>query len=304
MTMQQPPMATLPPSFCLAVPRRSPWLVLVAALVFGGCSVTQPHRAPVEERSAANAEPPVARGAAPEVKEVAAEAARPNSYTVRAGDTLIRIALEQGIGWRDLARWNGLDNPNLIEKGQVLRLAPPDAPDGLATRAVANARVESKPLESKPQDPAKAASAPVAAPTPTPTPVPTPPSAPAPDAELAWAWPAQGAFLSGFDEQRGQKGVLIGGKAGDPVFAAADGRVMYAGSGLRGYGNMVIIKHNDTYLSAYAHNQALLVKEDQVVRRGQLIAEMGSSDTDQVKLHFEIRRKGKLTDPARLLPPR
>ena len=100
------------------------------------------------------------------------------------------------------------------------------------------------------------------------------------------------------------QGLGLSGKAGDPVLAAADGRVMYAGSGLRGYGNMVILKHNDTYLSAYAHNQTLLVKEDQVVKKGQPIAEMGSSDTDQVKLHFEIRRKGKPVDPARLLPPR
>ncbi|MBB5204141.1 murein DD-endopeptidase MepM/ murein hydrolase activator NlpD [Inhella inkyongensis] len=108
---------------------------------------------------------------------------------------------------------------------------------------------------------------------------------------------------AGFDEQR-NKGLAIAGKPGDAVLAAADGRVMYAGSGLRGYGNMVIIKHNDTYLSAYAHNQALLVKEDQVVRKGQRIAEMGSSDADQVKLHFEIRRKGKPIDPAKLLPTR
>ena len=107
--------------------------------------------------------------------------------------------------------------------------------------------------------------------------------------------------MATFDEQR-NKGLAIGGKAGDSVLAAADGRVMYAGSGLRGYGNMVIIKHNDTYLSAYAHNQALLVKEDQVVRRGQAIAEMGSSDTDQVKLHFEIRRGGKPLDPEKILP--
>ncbi len=106
-----------------------------------------------------------------------------------------------------------------------------------------------------------------------------------------------------FDEVR-TKGLVFTGKAGDPVLAAADGRVIYAGSGLRGYGNMVIVKHNNSYLTAYAHNQALLVKEDQVVRRGQKIAEMGSSDADRVQLHFEIRRLGKPVDPSRLLPPR
>jgi lipoprotein NlpD len=108
---------------------------------------------------------------------------------------------------------------------------------------------------------------------------------------------------AGFEEGR-SKGLSIGGKAGDPVLAAADGRVVYAGSGLRGYGNLVIVKHNNTYLTAYAHNQTLLVKEDQVVRRGQRIAEMGSSDTDRVQLHFEIRRQGKPIDPAKLLPAR
>jgi len=121
--------------------------------------------------------------------------------------------------------------------------------------------------------------------------------------EVNWAWPAAGPVTTGFDEAR-NKGLALTGKAGDPVLAAADGRVVYAGSGLRGYGNLVIVKHNATYLSAYAHNQSLLVKEDQVVRRGQKIAEMGSSDADRVQLHFEIRRQGKPIDPARLLPPR
>ena len=124
-----------------------------------------------------------------------------------------------------------------------------------------------------------------------------------PDDDVNWTWPATGAVLSGFDEAK-NKGLAISGKAGDPVFAAADGRVVYAGSGLRGYGNLVIVKHNNTYLTAYAHNQSLLVKEDQVVRRGQKIAEMGSSDAERVQLHFEIRRHGRPIDPARLLPSR
>jgi lipoprotein NlpD len=106
-----------------------------------------------------------------------------------------------------------------------------------------------------------------------------------------------------FDEVK-NKGVDIAARAGDPVLAAADGRVVYAGAGLRGYGNLIIVKHNNTYLTAYAHNQTLLVKEDQMVRQGQKIAEMGSSDADRVKLHFEIRRQGKPVDPLRYLPPR
>ena len=110
-------------------------------------------------------------------------------------------------------------------------------------------------------------------------------------------------MVASFDEVR-NKGLSISGKAGDAVLAAADGRVVYAGSSLRGYGNLIIVKHNETYLTAYAHNQSLLVKEDQLVRRGQKIAEMGSSDSDRVQLHFEIRRKGKPIDPTRLLPSR
>jgi lipoprotein NlpD len=123
--------------------------------------------------------------------------------------------------------------------------------------------------------------------------------------DVPWGWPTTGAatVLAGFDEQR-NKGLDIAGKPGDPVLASADGRVVYAGAGLRGYGNLVILKHNNTFLSAYAHNQTLLVKEDQTVRKGQKIAEMGSSDADRVKLHFEIRRQGKPVDPAKYLPPR
>jgi lipoprotein NlpD len=123
------------------------------------------------------------------------------------------------------------------------------------------------------------------------------------DDELGWIWPSAGPLLAGFDEAR-NKGLDIGGKAGDAVVAAGDGKVVYAGAGLRGYGNLVIIKHNNTYLSAYAHNQALLVKEDQTVKKGQKIAEMGNTDADRVKLHFEIRRQGKPVDPARHLPVR
>jgi lipoprotein NlpD len=120
---------------------------------------------------------------------------------------------------------------------------------------------------------------------------------------LGFAWPASGNVIGGFDEVK-NKGLDIGGKAGDPVLAAADGQVVYAGSGLRGYGNLIILKHNNTFLTAYAHNQALLVKEDQKVRKGQKIAEMGKTDADRVKLHFEIRRQGKPVDPAKYLPAR
>ena len=137
------------------------------------------------------------------------------------------------------------------------------------------------------------------------------PAAPAPAAapepagadDINFVWPAQGTLVATFDEAK-NKGVSIAGRVGDAVVAAADGRVVYAGAGLRGYGNLIILKHNNTYLTAYAHNQALLVREDQAVKQGQKIAEMGSSDTDRVKLHFEVRRQGKPVDPLNHLPKR
>jgi lipoprotein NlpD len=221
-------------------------------------------------------------------------AGKPGYYTVKAGDTLIRIALDNGQPWRDLGRWNGLDNPNLIEVGQVLRVVPPGVDPALATvkPVTAAGRVESRSLDGK--SVAAAASAPTAAPA---------AAARESDEGLDWTWPSSGPVATAFDDVK-SKGLAITGKAGDPVFAAADGRVVYAGAGLRGYGNLVIVKHNATYLTAYAHNQNLLVKEEQAVRKGQKIAEMGASDAERVQLHFEIRRQGKPIDPAKLLPAR
>ena len=122
--------------------------------------------------------------------------------------------------------------------------------------------------------------------------------------DIAFAWPAKGEALEGFDEAKNRKGLDIAGAAGDPVFAAADGKVVYADSGLRGYGKLIILKHNSLYLTAYAHNQTLLVKEDQMVKKGQKIAEMGNTDADRIKLHFEVRKQGKPVDPSKYLPAR
>ena len=298
----------------------------VAALVLallGGCSST-PNRAPVEERNAGKPLPVLVNGTAIDASVDPAKplpgaenAGKPGYYTVKTGDTLIRVGLENGQNWRDLVKWNNLDNPNVIEVGQVIRVVPPGVdPTAAAARGVATARVETKPLEPRASasSPAPAASPPVTVavatpPAPPPVAAPAAPSLPPPaaprdgDEDVNWAWPSAGPVVAPFDETKA-KGLSIGGKAGDPIYAAADGRVVYAGSGLRGYGNLIILKHNNTYLTAYAHNQALLVKEDQTVRRGQKIAEMGSTDSDTVRLHFEIRRQGKPVDPARLLPPR
>ncbi|MEW6704174.1 MAG: peptidoglycan DD-metalloendopeptidase family protein [Pseudomonadota bacterium] len=268
-------------------------------------------RAPVEDRPAA-VRPPAAPASAP-VEAVKPpppgieNAGKPGYYTVKQGDTLIRVGLETGQNWRDIAKWNNIDNPHVIEVGQVLRVAPPGVdPTVASAKPVTPPKVETRPLGAPAQAPNASAPAPAASGASTPSvgqivaPLPVPREA---GDELNWAWPADGPVASAFDEGR-NKGLAITGKAGDPVLAAADGRVVYAGSGLRGYGNLVIIKHNNTYLTAYAHNQALLVKEDQVVKRGQKIAEMGSSDAERVQLHFEIRKQGKPVDPSKLLPPR
>ncbi|HEY9065239.1 MAG TPA: peptidoglycan DD-metalloendopeptidase family protein [Burkholderiaceae bacterium] len=290
--------------------------VLAALALFAGCSTTH-NRAPVEDRNAGGRAPVATNGVAsaeavPAPAEAtkplpgAENAGKPGYYTVKPGDRLIRIGLENGQSWKDLAKWNNIENPDRIEVGQTLRVVPPDVdPSAASSKPVTTAKVETKPLDAKPAvgavSGASAAPAPSAPPTvSTTSPTPAPRDG---DDDINWGWPASGPVVGNFEEGK-VKGLAIGGKAGDPVLAAADGRVVYAGAGLRGYGNLVIIKHNNTYLTAYAHNQTLLVKDDQAVRKGQKIAEMGSTDADSVRLHFEIRRQGKPIDPAKLLPPR
>ena len=298
--------------------------VLIAASVVAACSQT-PNRAPVEDRSptprttVAAASPAQSAASAAEPGKVAAvdtNTGKPGFYTVKPGDTLIRIGLDNGQNWKDLMRWNNLVNPNLIEVGQVIRIvAPGTDPAGATARPVTTAKAETRSLEARPgpivptaagsSASAVAASTPVAAAAAAPAREAAPASPPPREADddINWAWPSTAPVSTGFDEAR-NKGLVFRGKPGDPVYAAADGRVVYAGSGLRGYGNLIILKHNGTYLTAYAHNQTLLVKDDQNVKRGQKIAEMGSTDADSVQLHFEIRKQGKPIDPARLLPPR
>ena len=276
-------------------------LALLSAMVLSGCA-NKNRPAPVEDRS-----PNAARAPAKMVAS-ADNAGKPGYYSVKSGDTLIRIGMDNGQSWRDIARWNNIENPNLIETGQVLRVTPPEE-TGVVVRPVSSTNVVTSPA------PANTASATAPASNTAsvrpPASAANPPNASTPANNLAnsdsaeetvsFQWPTRGNVLAGFDEVK-NKGIDIAGKAGDPVLAAADGKVVYAGSGLRGYGNLVILKHNNTYLTAYAHNQSLLVKEDQAIKRGQKIAEMGNSDADQVKLHFEIRRQGKPVDPAKYLP--
>jgi lipoprotein NlpD len=311
------------------------------ALLLTGCMVAR-EPAPVVERI------PAARAAKP-----AAAVPLADTYTVKPGDNLFRIAREQGLDYRDLARWNNLPNPAAIEVGQVLRLKDPQAvasapaapavstPSGDAVTVPYQAPppVEGRPMGADSGPPpslaekreaaeqAAAASGVITSPQGTKLPYSqsalaklqgeasapaTPPPAPAERAEppasserdaVAWGWPTQGRVIAGFNENGGPKGVQIAGSLGQAIVASAPGRVVYTGSGLRGYGNLVIIKHNDTYLSAYAHNRSVLVKQGENVTKGQKIAEMGDSDASRVMLHFEIRRMGKPVDPIKFLPP-
>ena len=323
-------------------------LSLFLALVLAACATHRP--APVIERTTPPA--PVAVETTPPPPPAPPKRPIP-THTVKKGDTLVSIALQYGLDYRDLIAWNNIANPNRIEIGQVLLLA---APSGVAAPAptpgvpiitplaTAGPPIEARPLANtqsskvepratkvpfsdralaqmsapdpggspvaaEPPPPVAPPAATGASPPVAPAPVAPPVAAPAPDVDKSagtdnedvdWMWPVKGKVLAPFNET--SKGMDIAGKKGAPVLAAASGRVVYAGVGLRGYGKLVIIKHNNTWLSAYAHNDNILVKEQQDVKKGQKIAEMGSTDADQVMLHFEVRRQGKPVDPAKYLP--
>jgi lipoprotein NlpD len=285
--------------------------VVALGLLLGGCSSTSLNRAPVEDRgTGATKSTTMTDAGALAVKPPPGfeNAGKPGYYTVKPGETLIRIGLDHGQSYKDIARWSNVENANKIEVGQVLRVVPPVAvvaPVVATTGAVSKPVTLSSvaPVASGPVPPASAAAKPASAASASSSPAAPTAAVSGSEDDIAWIWPTNGAVLAGFDEVK-NKGLDIGGANGDPVLAAADGRVVYVGAGLRGYGNLIILKHNNTYLTAYAHNKTLLIKEDQSVRKGQKIAEMGSSDTDRVKLHFEVRRQGKPVDPAKYLPAR
>ena len=298
-----------------------PGLALVALLVLAGCASKSPA--------------PVSGGSQP----TAVAAPARDTYTVKSVDTLYSIAREHGMDFRELITLNAIDSPNRITPGKVLKVRPQGAPGGAVastapvTAGVVQARpiggesgVEQRPLAGSPAgssdalkrdpkagkeaysdqalaraqgggktvEPATAAAGATAAAKPA--------EASVSGDDVAWGWPANGKTIGSYSEG-GNKGIDIAGKAGDPVIAAGDGKVIIANF-LRGYGKLVIVKHNATYVSVYGHNQTLLVKEGQMVTRGQKIAEMGSTDADQVKLHFEVRSQGKPLDPMKYLPAR
>ncbi len=310
------------------------FLTVVSTLILAACMSQAPA-------------PAVDRNTSPQSR-ASSQAAQPSGagyYTVKRGDSLYRIALDNGQDHRDIAAWNNITNINAIKEGQVLRIAPPSAVEASAavvanpvasgpivesrsldavpvvvpatvqaTPAISNLKREPKvgkepyseevyarlnnladaPKALEPKPETKTEIKPEIAPA---------IAAPSSPDDVSWAWPSTAKVSAPYSES-GNKGLDLSGKLGDPVLAAADGKVVYAGAGLRGYGELVIIKHNATYLSAYAHNRKILVKEKDLVTRGQKIAEMGNSDTDAVKLHFEIRKQGKPIDPAPYLPKR
>lgn len=300
-------------------------LTFILTLTAAGCA-SHGGRAPVVERTSVT---PVSSARVPAAPSIATrnESGRPGYYVVKRGDTLHQIALDEGLDWHDLVRWNNLEDPSRIQVGQSLRVNPPEASDSALTNSAgANAQAApvqvgaagpaARPLDSSVTSAPKSSEAtqptsssrPLASQTPTPAATPRETTTAANNSadRLDWGWPINTAgasvkVLAEFSEGK-NKGLDLGGRLGDAVLAAADGKVVYSGSGLRGYGNLIIIKHNAMYLSTYAHNQSLLVQEGASVRRGQQIAQLGSSDTDKPKLHFEIRRQGRPVDPRSLLP--
>lgn len=254
-------------------------LALVCTLLVA-CSSSW--RAPVESRGsrAANPPRPVIRG---------------DRYRVQSGDTLYGIAWQAKVDYRSVAAWNGIRPPYRIYPGQTLRLRPPPA-----RRVPPRAPAPTAQRKPSTQQQAKPKAAPAPRPKAAkPAPAPSEPSR----RSLGWRWPVQGKVVSRFkagDPLR--NGIKIAGRSGDTIRAAEGGKVVYGGSGLIGYGRLIIVKHNDKYLSAYGHNRSILVKEGDRVTKGQKIAEMGVANNGDAQLHFEIRRDGKPVDPLRLLP--
>ncbi|GCB03044.1 peptidoglycan DD-metalloendopeptidase family protein [Ralstonia sp. SET104] len=253
-------------------------VAMVSAALLAACA-SSGNQAPVLDRTSRGG----STGAASQ------EPSPPGYYRVKRGDTLYSIALRNGQAPRDLVAWNNIANPNQIEVDQLLRVVPPNADvssSGAVVTPVRPGNTSTQPVDSTPATPPAASSGAPAGAT---------------DSAVSLAWPAHGSLINRFDD-KSNKGIDIGGKRGDAVVAADDGKVIHVGP-LRGYGNLVIIKHNDTFLTAYGNNDKVLVTEQSTVKKGQKIAEMGSTDADRVKLHFEVRRNGKPVDPMRYLPP-
>lgn len=242
------------------------FVCLLSAILLAGCATNNGTRAPVNDLTGS-----------------ASTSASVKSYTVKAGDTLNKISRSTGVDENTIKRLNKLANPNRLEVGQVLKLS--DGSEPVGAKPIPSNKPEAKPLDSPQsttsnQTPARASDAGV----------------------INWSWPAKGKVIQTFTSTT--RGIDIAGNEGDAVEAAASGDVAYAGNGLRGLGNLVVIKHDNGFITAYAHNRKLLVKEGQKVKAGTKIAEMGQSESPSVKLHFEVRRQGTPVDPLQYLPAR
>ena len=294
------------------------YFIVFSVLLLTGCKASGNHRAPIEQR---NAEARQTSNVPSKKSSLGDQDAHSTIYVVEKGDTLYSIAFDHGLDYREVAEQNNIENPSAIQIGQQIKLLASD--EVVSERP----RIESRPLapiaamvpiKDQPKilklpysDKALAQIAsdldrPVSAQAvvvvaPSPAVILPKESDSGSDDGLEWAIPTKGKVIGEYSESANRKGLDIAGSKGQPVLASAAGKVVYSGSGLRGYGKLVIIKHNKTFLSAYAHNDQILVKEGQSVVKGQKISEMGSSDTDQVKLHFEIRKFGKPVDPAKFL---
>lgn len=261
-------------------------LPIAAVLLQTGCA-TRSAPAPVVDRSTGRNQEPVA----------------PGYYRVKRGDTLLKIALDHGQSHRDIAEWSGISDVNVIEVDQVIRVSPPKSAgvsrvEVRQEKAVNEGRAKDSKAKLEKQD--KQDKVPKLADNKAGSESLDKVKDPN-ELGIRLSWPSKGDVIDRFDDNK-NKGIDIAGKAGDPVQSAADGKVVYAGNSLRGYGNLVIVKHDNTYLTAYAHNKTLLVKEGDTVKKAQKIAEMGSTDADRVKLHFELRKNGKPVDPTSYLP--
>ena len=286
-------------------------LLLAAVFILAACSTPKHRRAPIEERGVE-----IKKSAPSSVpsKKLAAASGATQAYSVQKGDTMYSIAFVHGVDYREVAELNNIDNPSAIQIGQQLRIPVPSPtkvveskprvlpsntlPGGIKSQPKAGkipysetalAQADAMQEDAKEVPPVAKGEAATA-------------KEPDDDEDLEWGMPSSGKVIADFSESANRKGVDIAGKQGQAIVASASGKVVYSGSGLRGYGKLVIIKHNKTFLSAYAHNDQVLVKEGQSVSKGQKIAEMGNTDADQVKLHFEIRKFGKPVDPAQYLP--
>lgn len=272
-------------------------LAMLAACALVGCVSSPPGGVQVVDRGQNQGRAPV----------VQRQPVRSGHYVVQRGDTLYSIAFRFGWDWKALAAHNGLRDPYVIRVGQTIRFD--NRPVGRSQPVASAPSTSTSPVVSQPvsRPPVAVTAPPATQPTRPPvanTPA-TTPVTPVSRSASGWSWPSQGAVISRFSSNGSlNKGIDIAGELGQPVLAASDGSVVYAGSGLRGYGELIIIKHSDTYVSAYGHNRRLLVREGQQVKAGQSIAEMGSTGADRVKLHFEIRRQGKPVDPLQYLPRR